>query len=376
MSTRKKGFTLVELLVVISIIGILMALLFPAFAAVRGAARSTQCKSNLRNMALCLLSKASNSPNGTYCSGAFDGKRDGAFDQYSWVSDCIAQDVIPGNLLCPSSKCIASEKWNAASSNGASAPPARRNVPLRQSEQATAELGINTNYATSWHLVRTAPIFTGAAGVQVTKVGGLKDWYKSGGARQCVGPLTMRAMDTSDIPASSLAIMGCAGQGDVAEPYDGSEDGILTETVSEERGLIAGIPLAESFNDGPAWVDSGNLTAVVLQPDGTARTTMEAPAAGYPLLGEVGVTNVMMQDTRDFFAWHQKTVNVAFADGSVRAIEDTNGDGYINPGFGVDPATATFQNTGYTAAECEVNPWDMFPGVLLNGSAPVKKFEQ
>lgn len=376
MSTRKKGFTLVELLVVISIIGILMALLFPAFAAVRGAARSTQCKSNLRNMALCLLSKASNSPNGTYCSGAFDGKRDGAFDQYSWVSDCIAQDVIPGDLLCPSSKCIASEKWNAASSNGASAPPARRNVPLRQSEQATAELGINTNYATSWHLVRTAPIFTGAAGVQVTKVGGLKDWYKSGGARQCVGPLTMRAMDTSDIPASSLAIMGCAGQGDVAEPYDGSEDGILTETVSEERGLIAGIPLAESFNDGPAWVDSGNLAAVVLQPDATLRTTMEAPAAGYPLLGEVGVTNVMMQDTRDFFAWHQKTVNVAFADGSVRAIEDTNGDGYINPGFGVDPATATFQNTGYTAAECEVNPWDMFPGVLLNGSAPVKKFEQ
>lgn len=376
MSTRKKGFTLVELLVVISIIGILMALLFPAFAAVRGAARSTQCKSNLRNMALCLLSKASNSPNGTYCSGAFDGKRDGAFDQYSWVSDCIAQDVIPGNLLCPSSKCIASEKWNAASSNGASAPPARRNVPLQQSLQATAELGINTNYATSWHLVRTAPIFTGAAGVQVTKVGGLKDWYKSGGARQCVGPLTMRAMDTSDIPASSLAIMGCAGQGDVAEPYDGSEDGILTETVSEERGLIAGIPLAESFNDGPAWVDSGNLTAVVLQPDGTTRAQMEAPAAGYPLLGEVGVTNVMMQDTRDFFAWHQKTVNVAFADGSVRAIEDTNGDGYINPGFGVDPATATFQNTGYTAAECEVNPWDMFPGVLLNGSAPVKKFEQ
>ncbi len=376
MSTRKKGFTLVELLVVISIIGILMALLFPAFAAVRGAARSTQCKSNLRNMALCLLSKASNSPNGTYCSGAFDGKRDGAFDQYSWVSDCVAQDVIPGDLLCPSSKCIASEKWNAASSNGASAPPARRNVPLRQSEQATAELGINTNYATSWHLVRTAPIFEGAAGVQQTKVGGLKDWYKSGGARQCVGPLTMRAMDTSDIPASSLAIMGCAGQGDVAEPYDGSEDGILTTTVSEERGLIAGIPLAESFNDGPAWVDSGNLAAVVLQPDATLRTTMEAPAAGYPLLGEVGVVNVMMQDTRDFFAWHQKTVNVAFADGSVRAIEDTNGDGYINPGFGVDPATATFQNTGYTAAECEVNPWDMFPGVLLNGSAPVKKFEQ
>ena len=87
MVVRKKGFTLVELLVVIAIIGILMALLFPAFAAVRGAARSTQCKSNLRQFAICLLAKASNSPNGSYCSGAFDSVRDGAFDQYSWVSD-------------------------------------------------------------------------------------------------------------------------------------------------------------------------------------------------------------------------------------------------------------------------------------------------
>lgn len=67
---------------------------------------------------------------------------------------------------------------------------------------------------------------------------------------------------------------------------------------------------------------------------------------------------------------------MAFADGSVRAIEDANGDGYINPGFGVDPSIATFENTGYTSAECEVNPWEMFPGVLLNGSNPVKKFEQ
>lgn len=376
MSTRKKGFTLVELLVVIAIIGILMALLFPAFAAVRGAARSTQCKSNLRNFALCLLAKASNSPNGSYCSGAFDGKRDGAFDQYSWVSDCIAQDVIPGDLLCPSSKCIASEKWNAASSNGASAPPARQGVPLKRSLQETAEAGVNTNYATSWHLVRTAPIFTGTAGTQVTKPGGLKDWYKSNGQRQCVGPLTMRALDTSDIPASALAIMGCGGQGDVALPYDGNEDGILTETVSEARGLIAGIPLAESFNDGPAYVASGAGAAVVLQEDGTPRAAFEAPTAGYPTLGQVGVQNVYMQDTRDFFAWHQKTVNVAFADGSVRAVEDLNGDGYINPGFGIDPSIATFQNTGYTSSECEVNPWDMFPGVLLNGSFPVKKFEQ
>ena len=55
MAQRRRGVTIIEVLVVIAIIGVLAALTMPAVQQSRESARKVQCRNNMRNLGLASL---------------------------------------------------------------------------------------------------------------------------------------------------------------------------------------------------------------------------------------------------------------------------------------------------------------------------------
>lgn len=359
----RAGFTLVEMLVVISIISILAALLLPAVSSAREAARAAQCQNNLRQFGIAMIGRTSYTPAGEFCSGNFDFEFDGVPTEIGWVRDLVDRGILPGEMRCVSnggmqSKTIeqvltmplleidktacydrlgAEQFTNEMGSvvkniarhikDDAASPSSARRVELI--EKMMLDEGYTTNYAASWFLTRSELLLDDSGNLKLSTAT-CDDTPKSRHATR--GPLTIRTLDSSRTPAHTVPLL-----------CDAAVVGQLSADVGD---FASGTPLTLTMVGKPIHQ---KLTPSAPSSTDFLKTPEFAPAT--PRTGSAGWMRSWNYETRQDYRGvsplHRGVANVLMADGSVQALVDTNGDGFLNNGF---PATATF----WTSDETEV----------------------
>jgi prepilin-type N-terminal cleavage/methylation domain-containing protein len=354
---KRCGFTLVEMMVTMSIIAFLIAIALPVLQRVRESARDTTCKSNLRQIGQGVTQYSVRM--GSYCSGAWDWKRDGAVHEVGWVADMVGQGNRPSDLLCPSSPNQLSLVFNqlmtmdgpantcADSLGGPDRLLPDRTVlenPCRKVAGGGAnkaeilndlllKKGFNTNYAAGWFLVRT-DVNIDRSGALINANSGCQ---KSQRERSCtIGPLIQARIGGAKVPANLIPIMGCGAQADKGEEA-------LTEAIGD---YPIGTPLAASYTTGPR--DKTTLKVPQITGSGSGPSRWWGP------------WNATLQDYRNFGVIHGGptggSCNILFIDGTVQSFNDSNNDGALNNGY---PASA---ETGYADDIVELPPALIYSG--------------
>ncbi len=270
-----RGFTLVELLVVVAVIALLIGLLVPALAASRRQAQLIQCQSNERQLAMGLTTHSVDH-DGAYCTGPSDnrvGRGYGPIDEKGWLADLVNNEIaIPGDMLCPTHPAEYSQNLNLSRLN---------DNPIKHfSEDDQARLlaeGYNSNYTLAWYTAYTEVRHLHALVDDPKRIDGVR------------GPLHVKYLNKI---APSYVPLLATGRTDIEEsfPIDG-------RVARAAKALTDGPLLRNGRWDRQDYDDWGPA-------HGSAGMSLSTSAA------------------------HNRTIaNVAFADGHVQSFKDTSRDG-------------------------------------------------
>lgn len=362
----RKGFTLVELLVVISIIGLLVALLLPALTAARQSAIAAGANTTLNGFGRSFLITSDQDvvERGRLCTGAFDHIRDGDTRRVGWVADVVKNKVInPNKALDASNPSKLNEKlldyvgatnttrgyaryWGQPSGNvatgvffGSSTGPVdARNTTLWTAGKKREELwdgGYNTNFATSWVFVRGDQL-SGANDALSSNVGTL-DGDK--GPQDGEGPLSESKLMGCKASREAIPLVANARNG------DGSDASITSNIATTINTFFGFTDAAETIKPGTFAVESFC--------DGKQCQTYDATIAGALNVNNNGAASattnhsVALHELNDFYPAVAARKNgngnfvggsaqILFADGHVAKIRDDSGyesgpDGWIGP---------------------------------------------
>ncbi len=284
--SRRAGFTLVELLVVISIIGVLVAILLPSLSAARDSANAAASASNLSGFGRGFAIFQSEDNLGRLCSSAYDHYRDGDIRKIGWVADLVNGKVSnPGKSLDVTNRHKINEKFSDAAGgstsadlNGGTVKTGGRwgagrmfsvtydgtTITTETQAQGTTYFGnsienakvwddgYNTNYATTWVFVRgdNLPSGTNVYANDASSEDGSKCPLDGD------GPLSAEHLADSLATADRIGLIGAARAGDGSET---SISAAIANTINffvdasgRKKVTRAGDFAVESFCDGMA----------------------------------------------------------------------------------------------------------------------------
>jgi prepilin-type N-terminal cleavage/methylation domain-containing protein/prepilin-type processing-associated H-X9-DG protein len=371
-SCPRKGFTLVELLVVISIIGLLVALLLPALSSARQSAIAAGANMNLNGFGRGFMINADQDTpeRGQLSSGAFDHHRDGDVRRFGWVADIVKLKVAnPNKANDPSNpsklnekladyagavnttntKNINPKRWAGKTTDvhfgGTNGPKDAAAWTPSQRRENLWNMGYNTNFVTSWHFSRgdqkPALSLSGSASGSLTSNADTNDGGKS--PLDGEGPLSEAKLMNCLASREVVALMANSRNGDGLDAAFGRAGGPVSNTVNAFFGFDQSgeTPIAK---DGDFGVESFT--------DGKNCTTYAAEAAGALLLNNGAALSsattshdLAVHELGDFYPvvgarktsdglWAGGSAQILFADGHVGRIKDEGGwnetpDGWI-----------------------------------------------